>query len=89
MHYPSGENGITKKEIFDMAEKYGVQIRGYAEDSAADLVISYNTTDYTEDGSYVAVDLDDAKTALFLAEETWQRGRGGVRDLQNGDHAGI
>ena len=56
-----------------MAEKYGVQIRGYAEDSAADLVISYNTTDYTEDGSYVAVDLDDAKTALFLAEGTWQK----------------
>ena len=86
MHYPSGENGITKKEIFDMAEKYGVQIRGYAEDSAADLVISYNTTDYTEDGSYVAVDLDDAKTALFLAEETWQKLTGREAEVESGTY---
>ena len=86
MHYPSGENRITKKEIFDMAEKYGVQIRGYAEDSAADLVISYNTTDYTEDGSYVAVDLDDAKTALFLAEETWQKLTGREAEVESGTY---
>lgn len=86
MHYPSGENGITKKEIFDMAEKYGVQIRGYAEDSAADLVISYNTTDYTEDGSYVAVDLDDAKTALFLAEGTWQKLTGREAEVESGTY---
>ncbi len=86
MHYPSGENRITKKEIFDMAEKYGVQIQGYAEDSAADLVISYNTTDYTEDGSYVAVDLDDAKTALFLAEETWQKLTGREAEVESGTY---
>ena len=86
MHYPSGENRITKKEIFDMAEKYGVQIQGYAEDSAADLVISYNTTDYTEDGSYVAVDLDDAKTALFLAEETWQKLTGREAEVECGTY---
>ena len=73
MHYPSGENRLTEKEIFDTAEQYGVQIRDYAEDCAADLVISYNTTDYTEDGNYVAVDVDDAKTALFLSEDGLSR----------------
>lgn len=86
MHYPSGENRITEKEIFDTAQQYGVQIRDYAEDCAADLVISYNTTDYTEDGNYVAVDEDDAKTALFLSEETFAKLTGRKAEVEPGTY---
>ncbi len=86
MHYPAGENKLTKKQIFDTAEEYGVQIRDYAEESAAGLVISYNTTDYTDDGSYVSVDRDNAKTALFLSEETWQKLTGREAEVEPGTY---
>ena len=86
MHYPSGENRLTEKEIFDTAEQYGVKIRDYAEDCAADLVISYNTTDYTEDGEYVAVDVDNAKTALFLSETAFQKLTGRKAEVEPGTY---
>ena len=86
MHYPAGENKLTKRQIFDTAEEYDVQIRDYAEESAAGLVISYNTTDYTDDGSYVSVDRDDAKTALFLSEGTWQKLTGREAEVEPGTY---
>ena len=86
MHYPAGENTLTKEDIFDTAEEYDVQIRDYAEGDGADLVISHNTTDYTEDGQYVSVDRDHAKTSLFLSEEMYETLTGRTAEVEPGTY---
>ena len=68
MHYPAGEEQITKEDIYETAEEYGIGLCDYSEIEGTDLVISYKYTDYEEDsGRYVPVSKDKAKTALFIS----------------------
>ena len=53
LHSPVLEKQITKKDIYETAAEYDMDITEFAESDAANLVISYHSVDLTDDDRYV------------------------------------
>lgn len=86
MHYPIEEEQITEEDIRSTAEEYQMQVEDYAQAEAANLVISYTHTDYTNDGKYVTLNQDDAKNALFFSASAYETLTGRNAEIPQGSY---
>lgn len=87
MHSPALENQITGEDIYKTADKYNMDITEFAESSAANLIISYHSTDMTEDGSRYIEKYDDGKRgALFMSSSDFEAVSGKEADIKPGTY---
>lgn len=73
LHYPVDENQVAQAEIFELAKAYDIEIIGYGEEAAANLVISHRYRDINENNQYITVDGPGSKLALFLSSDVYTR----------------
>lgn len=74
MHSPAPEKQLSKEDIYRTAKEYGMNIKGYAEASASNLVISHHGMDYDEENDrYVETYFKENKVALFLPEKDFEK----------------
>lgn len=70
-HFPAEEEQITKNDIEKLADEYQITLASYAENDAANLVISYRYRDMI-DNKYVTLDAKNGKLALFFPESAYE-----------------
>ena len=83
LHYPAAEQQITKEEIYDLADRHGVEITDYKEAQAAELLIIYAGTELNDDGEYY--DVKREKYATFLSASEFSRIAGEPVSLKPGE----
>lgn len=83
-HYPSAEAQLTKAEIEELADEYGVDITFYEETKALELIIRYVNRDYDDNGKYF--DFESEKLASFVSASDFTRISGIPVTLSSGEY---
>ena len=87
MHYPSREEQITRDGIFELAQKYQVDIEDYEEAEAVVLLVDYKKRDLTDGGKYV--DLNSRKLVSFVSASDFSRIAGRKTEVKTGEYKTI
>lgn len=85
-HSPVLEKQITKKDIYETAAEYDMDITEFAESDAANLVISYHSVDLTDDDRYVEKYDKDKKSALFISASDFKKVSGQDVKIRSGTY---
>lgn len=87
LHYPAPENQVTENDIHNLAQKHGVEITGYEETQAAELIIRYAGRDLDDNGKYF--DIIEEKLASFLPVSAYNKISGKKTPLRQGEYKTI
>lgn len=87
LHYPAPENQVTENDIHNLAQKHGVEITGYEETQAAELIIRYAGRDLNDNGKYF--DIIEEKLASFLPVSAYNKISGKKTPLRQGEYKTI
>ena len=89
LHFPVQEDQIDREEIQGLAGEHSVELQDYEEGEGANLVITYKSTDYTENNEYVTVTREKEETALFFSGETYEKLTGEDPQVEPGNYKTI
>lgn len=89
LHFPVQEDQIDREEIQGLAGEHSVELQDYEEGEGANLVITYKSTDYTENNEYVTVTREKEETALFFSGETYEKLTGEDPQVEPGSYKTI
>lgn len=71
IHHPLEEKQVSQEEIFALAGEYEMELTDYNEETAANLVISYQYRDINDNNEYIVVDGVKKNLTLFLSEDIY------------------